>query len=190
MKTNLIPALFAAAVLLAACGKEEPAPAAPAAAAPADMPAVATKTLGTIDTDSYSLTLHRAISFTPKTDALGLLKTREGHRYVVLDIGVTNKGKEPLEMGTILLFSKVTDKNGKSYGGNLGALTAYTIDHPDPKHQDAYDAVLSMEFPAGATHRAVVLGLELPQDVKELVFSAPVRADMNAEMKQIGFTLD
>lgn len=193
MNSKLIPALLAATALLAACGKEPPAsgPAAGTqASAPAqpDMPEA--KALGRIETDSYVLTLHRAIGFMPKTDALGLLKTRDGHRYAVLDISVTNKGSEPLEMGTIMLFSKIADRNGNSYGGNLGALTAYTLDYPDPKHQEQYDALLSMEFPAGATHRAVVLGLELPQDVKELVFSVPVKADMNAERKQIAFSLD
>lgn len=193
MKIKTCFALFAAAIVLAACGKEQPE-AGPATASGAVLPAVpdgaVTKTLGTIDTDSYTLTLHRAIGFTPRTDALGLLRTREGHRYAVLDISVTNKSREPLEMGSIILFSKIADSSGRQYGGNLGALTAYTIDHPDPRHQEAYDALLSMEFPAGATHRAIVLGLELPQDVKDLVFSAPVKADMNAEMKQIAFTLD
>lgn len=189
MNKKLICALCAALALLGACGKEQPGPAS-AAASPAVPDTAAPQALGTIETDSYLLTLHRAISFVPKTDALGLLKTKEDHRYVVLDIGVANKSAQPLEMGSIMLFSRITDTNGKSYGGNLGALTAYTIDHPDPKHQEAYDALLSMEFQPGASHRAVVLGLELPRDVKELVFSAPVAADMHSEMRQIRFALD
>ncbi|HEY8607696.1 MAG TPA: hypothetical protein VIM12_11345 [Noviherbaspirillum sp.] len=180
MMKKMIPVLVACLALLTAC--ERMPPEAPAAAAAPSVPAV-----GMIETENYVMTLHRAIPFTPKTDALGLIKAKDGHRYVVLDISVQNKSREVLEMGTIMLFSKVTDKNGKSYGGNLGALTAWALDNPDPKHQDEYDAVWSMEFPPGETHRAVVLGLELPLDVTELVFSAPVKANMNSETRQIRF---
>lgn len=196
MKTKLLPVLFAGLVAVAGCDKapEQPASDAGATATPEKSAAAPQKAgdeaaIAVIETDSYVMKVHRAIPFMPGQDPLGMLKVKEGHRYVVLDMSVKNKSNEPLEMGSIMLVTKISDESGKSYGGNIGALTAYLLQNPDPRHDDEYEAVWSMEFKPGEYHRAIALGVEVPADIKTFVLTAPVKPHDVSNTKQASFTI-
>lgn len=176
IQKKTVAALFAAVALTGACDKDganEVVSTAPA------MKVVAPPALGLIDTGGYVMTLHRAIPFQPKTKTAGL-KPRNGYRYVVLDISMKNKGGDALDMGKIMKSAKITDQNGKSYRVSAATLQAYNAEYPDPRQQAEYDALQAAAFKPGETHRALVLGLELPADVKALVLSLPVGAGSGA----------
>jgi len=199
MKKNMSYGVLAAALLvLAGCGKGEGsgqqaagAPVAQAsapAAAPAGKPADG-QAIAVIETDTYVMKVHRAIPFMPRNEPAGMLKVKEGHRYVVFDISVRNKSSQPLEMGSIMLVTKIADETGKSYGGHLGALTSYLVDNPDPNHDAEYEGVWSMELPPGAFHRALSLGVEAPVNVNAFVISAPPKPNDVANMRSAKFSL-
>lgn len=176
---------------LAGCGTDESArdgadvPAAQAAPAAASTGKTAAA-LAKIETGTYALTVHRAIPFTPKDDPTGLFKLPDGYRFVVLDIEVENRGAQPLEMGSILLLAQVTDAAGTLLEGNMPALLAYSTEHPDPAQDAGYDAVWSMEFPAGESHRAIALGVQAPVAAASLTLAVPATAN-SSDMRKATF---
>lgn len=193
MNKKLIPLVLSGLLALAGCGKED-APQAQVPAGGASAQATTAKTapdtvLAVIETDTYEMKVHRAIPFRPKADPLGMYKLPEGDRYVVLDLSVRNKGSEPLEMGSILLVAKVTDETGTALKGNLMALSAYTLENPDPNHDAEYGEVWSMEFKPGAVHRAVALGVQAPAAARTLTFAVPARAGDSKDFRQVKFDI-
>lgn len=143
--------------------------------------------LAVIETDDYEMKVHRAIPFLPKSDPLGMLKLPDGYQYIVLDLSVRNKSNEPLEMGSILLVSKVTDEAGKALEGNMEALIAYTVENPDPRQDTEYDEMWSMEFKPGAVHRAIALGVQAPSTMRTLIFAVPAKAGGSKDFRQVKF---
>lgn len=145
--------------------------------------------IATIETDTYVLKVHKAIPFMPdEAKTAGVFKPKEGNQYVALDISVKSKSKEPLEMGTIMLATEITDEKGTKFGGLLEVLTPYTLMYPNPNHDAEYGAIWSEEYAPGDFHRAVALGFEASKDVKTFIIKVPTKANAN-EKKQATFTL-
>lgn len=140
------------------------------------------KPLQVIETPSYSYTIFRVISF---ESTEGYFNPEEGNQYVVLDISVTNKSKQPLDMAVIMGSSKIKDKDGKKYGDVLGALTAYSIEHPRTNWKSEFDAIWSEKFPAGETHRTTAMGFQAPKNIKEFILSMPESDDLQKLDKKV-----
>lgn len=146
---------------------------------PEDGPAIATLT-----SPEYVAKVHRAIAFVPKNDGMGMMKVKPGHHYVVLDMSVRNTSKnKDVDMGQVLLSTKVTDEKGKEYRFNAMAIAAYTLDNPDPQHQAQYNAMWSKIKP-GEFYRTVVFGLDVPDGAKNFVISMKEDGDILKEGKR------
>src|SRR5688572_9529359 len=87
----------------------------------------------------YIVKVHKAIAFVPKDDGAGMMKAKEGHRFVVLDMSAKNTGNEPIETGQILLSVDIKDDNGNRYPVNAMEIAAYTFNYPNSGHQSQYD---------------------------------------------------
>lgn len=140
------------------------------------------KPLQVIETPSYSYTIYRVIPF---ESTEGYFNPKEGNQYVVLDISVTNKSKQPLDMAVIMSSSKIKDKDGKEYGDVLGALTAYTLAHPQTNWKSEYGAIWSEKFPSGETHRTTAMGFQAPKNIKEFLLSMPESDDLQKLGKKV-----
>ena len=166
--------------------KAEPAPDS-TAAKPEESPAIAT-----IIAPEYEATIHRAIAFFPKDDGLGLMKIKQDHRYVVLDMSVkhTAKNKE-VDMGQILLSAKVRDEKGREYSMNAMAVAAYTLENPNPHHQAQYNQLWGKLKP-GDSLRTTVYGIEVPVQAKNFVLSLKEDGDVFKESKrhEVKFSVD
>ncbi|HEY5800189.1 MAG TPA: hypothetical protein VIT92_08205 [Burkholderiaceae bacterium] len=183
--------LLCATLVLAGCGKQPaaedgaaPAPAATSASAAAvsarAAPAQDGAAIATIETADYVIQVHKAITFMPDAGKTGgVFAPKEGNHFVALDISVRNKTQAPLEMGTVMLQSQVVDAAGNAYSGTLPVLTAYTLSNPDATQSAQYDAIWSMEYPAGAYHRTVALGFEAPKSLKTFTLKFPVKPNAN-----------
>jgi hypothetical protein len=130
--------------------------------------------IGTLQTENYTAKVHRVIPFVAKKDEMDLFKVKDGHQFLVLDMSVRNTSDQPIEMGNILLETKVKDENGRDIELSVLAVGAYTYTYSIPGHQQQYDALWSKMNP-GDFYRAAVLGLEAPKDVKTLTLSMPVK---------------
>jgi hypothetical protein len=127
--------------------------------------------VATITAPAYVAKIHKAIAFVPKNDGIGLMKVKPGHHFVVLDMSVRNtSAKKEVDMGQILLNTKVSDEKGKEYRFSAMAVAAYTLDNPDPQHQAQYNAMWGKLKP-GDFYRTVVFGLEVPEGHKNFVLS-------------------
>lgn len=190
MNKKLLSLALSSLLIMTGCDKEEPS--AGSASANVEAPATGTANdtaLAVIETDAYEMKVHRAIPFRPKADPLGMFKLPDGYQYIVLDLSVRNKSDEPLEMGSILLVSKVTDEVGKAMEGNMAALTAYTVENPDPRQDAEYEEVWSMEFKPGAVHRAIALGIQAPSTNRTLTLTVPARAGDSKDFRQVKFQI-
>ena len=144
-----------------------------------DGPAIAT-----IKTPAYEAKIHQAIAFLPKDDGVGLMKVKPGNRFIVLDMSVRNTAKEEeIDMGQILLSSKVTDDKGREYRFNAMAIAAYTLSNPDPAHQAQYNAMWGKMKP-GDFYRTTVFGLEAPASTKNFVISMKEDGDVFKDTKR------
>lgn len=142
-----------------------------------------------IETDAYILKVHKAIPFMPDaTKTAGAFKPKDGNQYIALDISVKSKSNQPLEMGSLMLATQVTDEKGSKFGELIPALTSYTLTYPDSKQQEEYDAIWSEEYAPGQQHRTVAFGFEAPKEVKTFIIKMPVKA-YASETKQATFTL-
>lgn len=144
--------------------------------------------LASLETETYSLTLHRAIGFLPQSDPMGMFKVMEGHQFVALDIAVTNKTGKPLDMAQVFRGIQVTDDKGQKIKNSVTAVASYTNDHPEEDKQAEYNAIRSKEMETGVTHRAFVYGLEAPMETKQFTLSIP-EAPGSKSKKEIKFSL-
>lgn len=197
MNKKLFSLALLSLLIMAGCDKGETPqakaePSTGSASANVQAPAARTANdtaLAVIETDAYEMKVHRAIPFRPKADPLGMFKLPDGYQYIVLDLSVRNKSNEPLEMGSILLVAKVTDEAGKALEGNMAALTAYTVENPDPRQDTEYDEVWSVEFKPGAVHRAIALGMQAPSSTRTLIFAVPAKAGGSKDFRQVKFQI-
>ncbi len=141
-----------------------------------DGPAIAT-----LQTENYTAKIHRAIPFVAKQDEMGLFKVKDGHQYIVLDMSIRNTSDQPIEMGNILLETKVKDENGRDLDLSITAVAAYTYTYSVPGHQSQYDALWSNMKP-GDFYRAAVLGLEASKEVKTFTLSMPVKDGFGSDI--------
>lgn len=144
--------------------------------------------LASVETETYSLKLHRAIGFLPQSDPMGMFKVMEGHQFVALDIAVTNKTGKPLDMAQIFRGIQVTDDKGQKIKNSVTAVASYTNDHPEEDKQAEYNAIRSKEMETGVTHRAFVYGLEAPMETKNFTLTIPEAPGVKAK-KEIQFSL-
>lgn len=148
-------------------------------AIPEDGPAIAT-----ITAPAYVAKVHRSIAFVPKNDGMGMMKVKKGHHFVVLDMSVRNTSKkQEVDMGQILLSTKVTDEKGNEYRLNPMAIAAYTLDNPNPQHQVQYNAMWSKLKP-GDFYRTTVFGMEVPDGTKNFVLNMKEDGDVFKESKR------
>lgn len=146
-----------------------------------DGPAVAT-----LQTENYTAKVHRAIPFVSKKDEMGLFQVKDGHQYIVLDMSIRNTSDQPIEMGNILLETKVKDENGRDIELSITAVAAYTYTNSIPGHQQQYDALWSKMNP-GDFYRAAVIGLEAPMEVKTFTLSMPVKDGFGSDIPRKEF---
>ncbi len=140
--------------------------------------------IATINAPDYVVVVHKAIAFIPKDDGAGLMKIKQGHRYVVLDLSVRNTSKnKEVDMGQILLSSKVRDEKGKAYNLNAMAIAAYTLNNPDPHQQAQYNQMWSKIKP-GDFYRTIAYGLEVPESAKNFVISLKEDGDIFKDTKR------
>lgn len=138
----------------------------------------------TITTPAYVARIYQAIAFVPKNDGMGLMKIKPGHRYVVLDMSVQNTTKEKqVDMGQILLATRVRDEKGREYRMNAMAIAAYTLSNPNPQHQAQYNALWGKLKP-GDLYRTTVFGMEVPEGVKKFVISMREDGDVLKDSKR------
>jgi hypothetical protein len=138
-----------------------------------DGPAIAT-----IETSDYVLKVHRAIPFTLKPKSYQPFKMDPNTKLVALDISVRNKLSTPLDFSRILIMSSIKGKGEK----NLVApwvVAAYEVDYPENGHQAQYNALWSTSFEPNGFHRAILMGINPPQDENKFTLSVPEKADFN-----------
>lgn len=146
---------------------------------PEDGPAIAT-----ITAPAYVAKVHRSIAFVPTNDGMGMMKVKKGHHFVVLDMSVRNTSKkQEVDMGQILLSTKVTDEKGNEYRLSPMAIAAYTLNNPDPQHQAQYNAMWSKLKP-GDFYRTTVFGMEVPDGTKKFVLSMKEDGDVFKDGKR------
>ena len=199
---NICGSLIIAA-MLSACGdnkKEEATatfktdssavmPAKDSAAAPAttaqDGPAIATLTA-----PSFVAKVHNATAFVP-TSTTSIFKVKPRHRFVVLNMSIRNTSDKEIDMGQILLMTKVTDDKGKDFPLYPGAISAYEHEHPDPQHQLNYTAMWHKMKP-GAFYRTEIFGIEVPEGTKNLTISMNTEDDLTKKVPIVkaSFTIE
>jgi hypothetical protein len=154
---------------------------------PEEAPAIAI-----ISAPSYVVKVHRGIAFLPENDNIGIMKPKPGYQFVVLDMSVRNisKSKE-VDMGQILLSTKITSEKGKEYRLSPMAIAAYTLNNPDPQHQAQYNAAWSKLNP-GDFFRTTVLGMEVPIATKTFVISMKEDGDVlkDSRRHEAKFTIE
>ena len=140
--------------------------------------------IATITAPAYEAKVHKGIAFVPENDGAGLMQPKPGHRFVVLDMSVkiTSKSKE-VDMGQILLSTKVTDEKGKEYRMSPMAIAAYTRNNPDPEHYAQYNAMWSKLKP-GDYYRTTVFGMEVPAGIKTFLISMKEDGDVLKDSKR------
>lgn len=141
-----------------------------------DGPAIAT-----LQTENYTAKVHRAIPFDAKKDEMGLFKVKDGHQFIVLDMSIKNTSDQSIEMGNILLETKIKDEKGRDIELSVMAVGAYTYTYSLPGHQQQYDALWSKMNP-GDFYRAAVLGMEAPKDVKTFILSMPIKDGFGSDI--------
>ncbi|HEU4901644.1 MAG TPA: hypothetical protein VFT06_02605 [Flavisolibacter sp.] len=188
-------------LLLTACGGNEKTPPAvetkvkAATTAPAKEPVAKSEVPGTklpedgpsiatITAPAYVAKVHRSMAFIPENDGMGMMKVKKGHHFVVLDMSVRNTSKkQEVDMGQILLSTKVTDEKGNEYRLNPMAIAAYTLNNPDPQHQAQYNAMWSKLKP-GDFYRTTVFGMEVPDGTKNFVLAMKEDGDIFKDSKR------
>ena len=195
-KTNYFFFLAFCSLLFAACGGEKRAEplqetqiksadskeankVAEAIPKPEDGPAIAI-----LSSPKYVAKIHKAIAFTPKNDGAGMMKVKQGHRFVVLDMSIKHTGSELIEMGQILLSVDVKDEKGARYPLNAMAIAAYSYNFPNPGHQAQYEAMWGTMKP-GDFFRTTVYGFEAPNGKSHFTISMKEEAIFNSDAKKV-----
>lgn len=154
-----------------------------AAPVKADGPAI-----GSIETETYVLKLHRAFAYMPKgSEILAGMKPKPGHKFIYLDVSLKNKSTEKLEGGFLFIALRVTDEKGNEFKKPAAALAAYTSDHPEESNDEEY-AALWESFRPNEFHREIVYAVEVPADENKFVLHLPINK-LRKEWKRIPFSL-
>ena len=144
--------------------------------------------IGSIETESYLLKLHRVFTFQPKgSDLVDGTKPRSGHKFIYLDVSLKNTGREKFDGGFLLIAMRITDDKGIEYKKQAAALAAYTSENAGSSNPDEYDALWS-SFKPGDFHREVVYGVEVPADAKSFTLHMPTDRQRK-DWKTIHFSL-
>jgi hypothetical protein len=144
--------------------------------------------IGSAETDSYVLKLHRAFSYEPAGSVvLAGMKPIAGHKFIYLDVSLKNKSPEKLEGGFLFIALKVTDKNGTEFKKPAAALAGYTSAHPEDNNDAEYSALWE-SFAPNEFHREIVYAVEVPAHENNFVLHIPADRQRK-EWKTISFSL-
>lgn len=144
--------------------------------------------VGAIETETYTLKLHRAFTYEPKgSPILAGLKPKAGHKFIYLDVSLKNKSAEQLEGGFLFIALRVTDAKGTEFKKPAAGLAAYTSENPDESNDDEY-AALWESFAPEEFHREVVYAVEVPAAENNFVLHMPADRKRK-EWKTISFSL-
>ena len=144
--------------------------------------------IGTIETSSYVLKLHRAFTYEPKgSEILNGMKPKQGFKFIYLDVSLKNKGAQSLEGEFLFIALRVTDAEGNEFKKPAAALAAYTTEHTRESNDDEYSALWET-FKPNEFHREVVYAVEVPLNEKSFVLHLPTDP-LRKEWKTINFSL-
>lgn len=144
--------------------------------------------IGSIETDSYVMKLHRAFAYEAQgSDVLAGFKPKEGFKFIYLDVSLRNKGPQKLDGGFLFIDLKLTGENGVEYKKPAAALAAYTSEHPEDSNTDEYNALWGT-FDPNEFHREIVYAVEVPKELNSFVVSMPVVA-RKKDRRELKFSL-
>jgi hypothetical protein len=144
--------------------------------------------VGVIETDIYTMKLHRAFTYSAKgTELLAGFKPKAGYKFIYLDVSLRNKSTEKLEGGFLFIALKLTDDKGVEYKKPAAGLAAYTSEHPNESSQAEYNALWE-KFEPGEFHREIIYCVEVPIASKTFVLHMPAD-NKRKEWKTISFSI-